>query len=146
MHTDDDALRHRQLCSVHRGAPALTPTFGGSPTYRLGASSEVVVDLANEIACCSGLDTKHLEDPLAPEDATVIQGWVQNKSLTPASPVGSPDPSDTQGTWTHRQLINCFLDTEEQGHPTSCGPLAMHCTDLLNHYATHIVGLEIDSK
>jgi hypothetical protein len=110
---------------------AIRLTFGGSPNPpSFCLFSEMVTDLANEIANSSSYDPKTLTSPSQPRTPEPILS-LSTAPLTKGLPLGVIIPV----THTARvdtfidDLINCFLDTEAnrdtQPHVV---PLAMHCT------------------
>jgi hypothetical protein len=116
---------------LHVAYIAIRLTFGGGcnpPSWCL--FSEMVTDLANEIACCSQYDPKLLRSPSQPHTPEPILSR-STAPLAKALPLAVVVPV----THTARvecfidDLINCFLDAEEnrerQPHVV---PLAMHCT------------------
>jgi hypothetical protein len=110
---------------------AIRLTFGGSPNPPSWCLfSEMVADLANEIACCKRYDPELLRSPAQNKTPRPILS-TSTAPLAPAFSLAINIPV----THTARvdgfidDLINCFLDTkrnrETQPHVV---PLAMHCT------------------
>jgi hypothetical protein len=110
---------------------AIRLTFGGSPNPPSWCLfSEMVTDLANEIACCSAYDPRNLRSPSQPLTP------IPTLSLS-CEPLAGAFQTAVCVSVTHTarvdsfidDLINCFLDTKEnrekQPHVV---PLAMHCT------------------
>jgi hypothetical protein len=105
-------------------------TFGGSPNPPSWCLfSEMVTDLANEIACCSKYDP-NLRSPSQPDTPSPLLS-----SCT--APLAKALPMAVCITVTHMarvdsfidDLINCFLDTaENREKQLHIIPLAMHYT------------------
>ena len=110
---------------------ALRLTFGGAPnppTWCL--FSEMVVDLANEIACCTNYDPKEMSSPMQ-TDTPSPSLHPRHVPFAPAFPlaVSIPTRLDSRCDGFIDNIINVFLDTpsnrQRQPHIV---PLAIHCT------------------
>jgi hypothetical protein len=110
---------------------AIRLTFGGSPNPPSWCLfSEMVADLANEIACCSSFDPSLLRSPSQLETPEPILS-LRTEPLTQAQPlaVRIPVMHTARIDGFIDDLINCFLDTEEnRAKQPQVVPLAMHCT------------------
>jgi hypothetical protein len=116
---------------LHVAYIAIRLTFGGGcnpPSWCL--FSEMVTDLANEIACCSQCDPKLLRSPSQPHTPEPMLSQS-------AAPLAKALPLAVVVPVTHTarvecfidDLINCFLDAEEnRARQPHVVPLAMHCT------------------
>jgi hypothetical protein len=110
---------------------AVRLTFGGSPNPPSWCLfSEMVTDLANEIANCSSYEPSVLTSPSQPKTPAPLLS-----SSTAPLAQGLPLAVIVPVTHTARvdsyidDLINCFLDTEKnRAKQPHVVPLAMHCT------------------
>jgi hypothetical protein len=111
---------------------ALRLTFGGSPnppTWCL--FSEMVTDLANEIAVCDEWDPNTLRSPAQPVTPVPKLDDASGKKFAPAqhTAVAVPVTSTIKTDGFIDDLIQVFLDTpENRARAPHCVPLAVHVT------------------
>jgi hypothetical protein len=110
---------------------AIRLTFGGSPNPPSWCLfSEMVTDLANEIACCSEYDPDLLKSPAQPRTpAPKLSTDEAPLAIACALAVRIPVKHTARVDCFIDDLINCFLDTESnRSRQPHVVPLAMHCT------------------